>query len=281
MTGTNILTVDLEDWYHICGIRERLPLESWGRLESRVERNTTRILQVLAESRTKATFFVLGFIAERHPELIRTIHEEGHEIACHGYAHRRVYTMTAEEFRQDLRRGRDAVLEITGLPPKGYRAPEWSIRDDSLWALDILCQEGFSYDSSMAPLPIIGSMGYPRVPHRIKTGQGSLWEFPPLVASACILTLPVGGGWGLRFFPYSAIRKIIHRMNHHGRPALVYLHPREMDPAPPRIPLPLIKRLVLHAQIENAEKRLQRLLRDFRFTSISSYEESSCSSRNL
>ena len=269
MTSRNILTIDVEDWFHICGVNELIPEDSWLQLESRVSINTMKILDILSGKGVKATFFVLGFVAETHPDLIVKIQGAGHEIATHGYAHMQVYAMTPDMFRKDLRKSVRIISGITGHHVKGYRAPEWSIRDDSLWALDILSQEGFEYDSSMAPLPIIGNQKYLRIPHRLTLDQGKLWEFPPLVGATPLVNLPLGGGWGLRVFPYRLIRSAIRRLNAQGQPAVIYFHPREFDPANPRIRLPWTKRFVLDARFERAEKRLQRLLEDFRFTSVS------------
>ena len=269
MTIKNILTIDVEDWFHICGVNEVIPEVSWPQLESRVSTNTLRILDILSRKGVKATFFVLGFVAEAHPDLIKKIKGAGHEIATHGYAHRQVYTMTPDQFRQDLRKSVSIIFEMAGHPVKGYRAPEWSIRDDSLWALDILRQEGFEYDSSMAPLPIIGNQNYPKIPHRLTLDQGELWEFPPLVGAKPLVNLPLGGGWGLRVFPYRLIRSAIRKLNAQGQPAMIYFHPREFDPTNPQIRLPWAKRFVLNVRFERAEKRLGRLLEDFRFTSVS------------
>ena len=269
MRVKNILTVDLEDWFHICGLEEIIPETSWPNLESRVVMNASKILDILAERNTRATFFVLGFVAERHPELILKIEKAGHEVATHGYTHRQVYKITPRLFREDLKKAVKAISAITAEPVKGYRAPEWSIRDDSLWALDILQQEGFEYDSSMAPLPIIGNSSYSRIPHKLNLAQGTLWEFPPLVARTPLVNLPLGGGWGLRVFPYPMIRSAIRSLNRKGQPALIYLHPREFDEDNPRVRLPLAKKFVVHARLERAEKRLHRLLDDFPFTSVS------------
>ena len=269
MTSRNILTIDVEDWFHICGVKELKPEVSWLQLESRVSINTMKILDILSRKGVKATFFVLGFVAETHPDLIIKIQGAGHEIATHGYAHMQVYAMTPDMFRKDLRKSVSIISGITGNPVKGYRAPEWSIRDDSLWALDILSREGFEYDSSMAPLPIIGNPKYPKIPHRLTLDQGELWEFPPLVGATPLVNLPLGGGWGLRVFPYRLISSAIRNLNAQGQPAVIYFHPREFDLANPRIRLPWAKRFVLDARFERAEKRLQRLLEDFRFTSVS------------
>jgi polysaccharide deacetylase family protein (PEP-CTERM system associated) len=269
----NILTVDLEDWFHICGVEDLVPETVWPQLKSRIEENTKTILDILEKKGVTATFFVLGFVAERHPDLITAIVKGGHEIATHGYAHRRVYTMTPDDFRQDLRKAVRIISKITGLPVKGYRAPEWSIRDDSLWALDILQEEGFIYDSSMSPLPLIGNPAYSRIPCRLELNDRYLWEFPPLVASNPLINLPIGGGWGLRVFPYSLIRATIGKRNRQGSPAVIFLHPREFDRHSPRIKLPLAKQFVVTARIERTEKRLHRLLADFAFTSVSHFLE--------
>jgi len=267
----NILSVDLEDWYHICGIKDRLTEDNRHHLESRVETNTLKILDVLRRKDVRATFFILGYVAEKHPDLIKEIQIAGHEIASHGYAHRRVYTMTPDTFRQDLNKASEILYKITGCTVKGYRAPEWSIRDDSLWALDILRQEGFTYDSSMAPLPIIGNQDYPALHHKLTLKQGHLWEFPPLVAQTPLGNLPLGGGWGLRVFPYGLIRSLIGKLNRQGQPAVIYIHPRELDHDNPRIRLPLAKKFVLDARLVRTEKRLVRLLDDFNFTTVSNF----------
>ena len=274
MTIFNILTIDLEDWFHICGVQPYLPAERWDALESRVVVNTHAILDILARYRVIATFFVLGYVAERHPDLIGEIAEQGHEIAVHGYRHQRVYRMSPERFRQDLRRAVRAVAPLAGQKINGFRAPEWSIRDDSLWALDILQEEGLRYDSSMAPLPIIGNPHYARTPYRRALTHGSLWELPPLVAPTPLGNLPVGGGWGLRVFPYRLIRDTIRALNDQGQPAVLFLHPREFDRHPPQASLPLLKRFVIDARIERTPKRLARLLDDFKFASIRQYLDS-------
>lgn len=265
----NMLTVDLEDWFHICGLEGIIPETRWPYLESRVGVNALKLLDILAERKVKATFFVLGFVAEKHPELIGEIENGGHEVATHGYAHRQVYRITPRLFREDLKKAVRIISPLTSKPVRGYRAPEWSIRDDSLWGLDILREEGFEYDSSMAPLPIIGNPNYSKIPHKLNLAQGALWEFPPLVTPTPLVNLPLGGGWGLRVFPYAMIRSAIRKMNKRGQSALIYLHPREFDANCPRVRLPLAKKFVLHARLESTEQRLHRLLDDFRFTSVS------------
>jgi peptidoglycan-N-acetylglucosamine deacetylase len=269
----NILTVDVEDWFHICGVDDLIPEKSWPDLESRVEAGTQKILDLLSAKQVKATFFVLGYIAEQHPGLVRRIFSAGHEIATHGFAHRLVYTMTPDEFRQDLAQSVAVISAITGAPIAGFRAPEWSIRDDSLWALNILMEEGFLYDSSMAPLPIIGNQNYARFPLCLRSYHGQLWELPPLTADFPLLKMPLGGGWGLRTFPYACISSAIRTLNSQGHPALVYLHPREFDDGCPRIKLPVIKQLVLRGGLTRTQERLSLLLDDFEFAPVASFLE--------
>ena len=257
--------MDVEDWFHICGVNDYLPRNGWPELESRVHENTQRILYILDRAGIRATFFILGFVAERDPGLVEKISRAGHEIATHGYAHRRVYTMTPDLFRQDLKKSVDTLSGITGNAVIGVRAPEWSIRDDSLWALDILQEQGFVYDSSMAPLPFIGNSKYPKSPWKHRLANGDMWEIPPLVGSTPVINFPLGGGWGLRTFPYRLIRASIKKINNQLDPAVIFLHPREFDPDCPSIKLPVLKRFVLNAGTENTEKRLGRLLEDFEF----------------
>jgi len=268
MSVQNIITVDLEEWFHVCGLEDRIPQSSWPALEPRVVEGTDRILRIFSRSGVTATFFVLGYIAQRHPDLIRRIQDSGHEIASHGYAHQRVYGLTPGRFRDDVRKASGLISDITKKPVKGFRAPEWSIRDDSLWALDILIEEGFLYDASMTPLPIIGNPRYARVPVRLQRPRGSLWEFPPLVAATPCVNLPLGGSWGLRIFPYRMLSSAMQKMNARGKPAVVYLHPRELDPECPRVRLPLYRSLALYAGGQAVEGKLLRLLGEFRFTSI-------------
>ena len=273
MPVENALTIDVEDWYHVCGVEECLPEENWPRLRSRVVENTRKILALLSLVKVKATFFVLGFIAERHPGLIEEIAGAGHEVASHGYSHRRVYSLSQDLFLQDLRRTTEILSRITGKAVRGYRAPEWSIRADSLWALDLLQSEGYEYDSSRAPLLVIGDQKTPRVPHRLDVEGGCLWEFPPLVGKTPLVNLPLGGGWGLRVFPYSWVRAAVRQLNERGQPAVLFFHPREFDAAGPRINLPWPRGFTLYARLERTGPRLNQLLREFRFTTLSAVLE--------
>jgi polysaccharide deacetylase family protein (PEP-CTERM system associated) len=265
----NILTVDVEDWYHICDIEHILPPSRWDQCESRILVNIEKLLTLLSRFKVQATFFVLGYVAERTPEIVKMIYLEGHEIASHGYAHVQVYKQKKEEFLQDLLRSKTLMEELTGEKIIGYRAPEWSICDggkNSYWALDLLTQNGFLYDSSIAPLRFIGISNAPKIPYTVSTSYGSIREFPPLVMGSPLGNLPIGGGWGLRVFPYGSIWKTIDRLNRLGHPALIFCHPSEFDTFSPPIALPWIKRFVCYGKIRTTEERLTRLLGDFEFT---------------
>jgi polysaccharide deacetylase family protein (PEP-CTERM system associated) len=270
----NILTVDVEDWYHICDIEGILPRSSWDRCESRILTYVEKILTLFSRFNVKATFFILGYAAERTPDVVKMIHSEGHEIASHGYGHVQVYKQEKDEFLRDLLQSKDIIEGIIRSDRGrviGYRAPEWSIckgKRDSFWALDLLAQNGFIYDSSIAPLHFIGIPNAPRTPYTLSTPYGEIREFPPLVMRSPLGNLPVGGGWGLRIFPYQSIRRTVDRLNRLGHPALIFCHPSDFDALPPKIALPWIKRFVCYGKIKTTEERMIRLLNDFKFASI-------------
>ena len=270
----NILTVDVEDWYHICDIEHILPHSSWDRCESRILTYVEKILTLFSRFNVKATFFILGYVAERTPDVVKMIHSEGHDIASHGYGHVQVYKQEKDEFLRDLLQSRDVIEGIIGSDRGkaiGYRAPEWSIckgKRDSFWALDLLAQNGFIYDSSIAPLRFIGIPSAPTTPYTLSTPYGEIKEFPPLVMRSPLGNLPVGGGWGLRIFPYQSIRRTVDRLNRLGHPALIFCHPSDFDALPPKIALPWIKRFVCYGKIKTTEERMIRLLNDFKFASI-------------
>jgi polysaccharide deacetylase family protein (PEP-CTERM system associated) len=267
----NILTVDVEDWYHICDIEHILPSSRWDQCESRVLVNVEKILRLLDRFRVRATFFILGYVAEKTPEVLTMIHGEGHEIASHGYGHVQVYKQNPEIFLQDLIRSKALMEGVIGERVIGYRAPEWSIcggKRDSYWALDLLVQRGFLYDSSIAPLRFIGIPDAPTTPYTLSTSHGEIKEFPPLVMGSLLGNIPIGGGWGLRIFPFGTIRRTIERKNREGQPALIFCHPSDFDPSPPELNLPWIKRFVCRGKIKSTEERLIRLLSDFEFVSI-------------
>ncbi len=269
----NLLTVDLEDWFHICEVEHVLPRDRWDSLPSTVAAGADLILEILGRWDAKATFFVLGYVANRFPGLIRRVASFGHEIAYHGWDHELVYRLRPEELQKILRRGIDRLADLTGSRPLGYRAPQWSINHRSLWALDILASEGFVYDSSMAPLRFIGKESFPHEPCRIATGGRSLWEFPPFTLPTPMGRYPAGGGWGLRCIPFDLLKKSILASNRRGIPAAFYFHPRELGGGASVSGLPWIKRFVLDAGIWSARTQMTRLLATFRFTSVKGWLE--------
>ena len=264
----NLLTVDLEDWFHICEAEHLLPRKDWDRFPSTVVNDTEKLLGLLKRSGSRATFFVLGYVAERHPDLIHQIHEMGHEIAYHGWDHELIYRLAPHEFRHVLQKGIKRIESLIGKRPPGFRAPQWSINDSSSWALAVLPEEGFLYDSSMAPLRFIGNEAYPRVPHQVSTPAGSLWELPPWTLKTPLGHYPAGGSWGLRCLPYPILKQSVRRLNRRGVPAVFYFHPPEFGCRHSVAGLPPAKGFVLHARIWRTETQLLRLLRDFDFTAV-------------
>ncbi|WP_298268508.1 polysaccharide deacetylase family protein [Geobacter sp.] len=266
MTVPNALTIDVEEWFHVCGLPgEPAPLQGEERVVAAVE----RILSLLADCRARATFFVLGCVAEQHSALVPAIAAAGHEIASHGWSHRLVTGLTPAEFRDEVRRTGDLLERQTGRRPTGFRAPQWSLcRKRTPWAFPILREEGYRYDASLSPLPFVGNRRGPRGPHAIATPAGEIMEFPPLVTPTPFGNLPTGGGWGFRFFPERIIVATIGRLNRRGMPAVLFLHPREMDPAGPRLPLSPLRSFVAYGPRRSAEGRLRSLLGRFEFTTL-------------
>ena len=269
----NALTIDVEDYYHVSAFEAVVPFADWERYESRVEKNTHRILDLLDAHTTKATFFVLGWVVERHPRLIRTLVARGHEVASHGYAHRRVYTQTTEQFRTETRRSKRLLEDTLGQPIRGYRAASYSITVQSLWALDVLREEGFVYDSSIFPIrhDLYGIPSHPRFCHVIPGQSGaSLVEFPLSTLRLGGTNFPIAGGGYLRLFPYTYTRWGIRHLNRQeGQPAVVYLHPWELDPEQPRLPAGKLSRFRHYTNLHKMEERFVRLLQDFSFGTMS------------
>lgn len=262
MTGSvrNFLTVDVEEWFHICGAGGALAADCWSYLPSRVEYTTDLALDLLARRNTRATFFVLGLVADRFPGLVGRILAAGHEVASHGWSHRRVYELTEDEFEDEVTRASRA-LETAGAPrPIGYRAPEWSINDRSLWALGVLARLGYRYDSSMTPLRLVGNPLYPQVPHRRDTANGPLLEVPPLVCRWFGQHVPLGGGWGLRMSRPVAVAREIEARNRRGEPVTLFVHPWELDPHPPRVTLPWRLRFSHYFRLSGFAERLNDIL---------------------
>lgn len=259
----NILTIDLEDWYQ--GI-ELMPCE-WSRCEDRLERSTRSLLEVLDEVKTKATFFVLGYVAEKFPGLVREIAELGHEIGTHGYGHQLIYKLAPTEFASDLRRSVNCLEQNIGRKIRCHRAPYYSITEESIWAIEILTEHGMEYDSSIFPIKNYryGIPDAPRHPYIIETQNGPLLEIPTSTVRIFDTNLSFTGGFYLRFFPYCLIKRAVQRINGEGYPAVVYLHPWELDPHHPRLALPLRIKLPHYHNLTSTKKKLRALLQDFEF----------------
>ncbi len=265
----NALTVDVEDYYHVSAFEQSVDRDCWDQYASRVVGNTQRLLELFARHKVHATFFVLGWVAEREPSLVREIHAAGHEIGSHGYWHRLIYRQSPDEFRTDLRRARAALEDAAGAPVVAYRAPSFSITRQSQWALEILAEEGFQIDSSIFPIhhDRYGIPGAnPRI-HQIHTPAGSLWEFPPSVVRFPGMTLPIGGGGYLRLYPFWVTCRGLQRINHRQQtPFLVYLHPWEIDPDQPRMAVASrLSRFRHYVNLGRTESKLDALLSRFQF----------------
>jgi len=263
----NALTVDVEDYFQVSGFEGAVRREDWERFESRVVPNTNRILDLLDRHSVKATFFVLGWVAERFPDLVRRIHERGHEIGSHGFWHRLVYEQSPEAFRDDLKRSRRALSDAVDAPIEAYRAASFSITRRSLWALEILVEEGFRVDSSVFPVrrDRYGIPGARVDVHRVATPAGMLWEAPMPVARLAGRNVPVGGGGYFRLYPISLTLRWLAQINRQ-RPFVFYFHPWEIDPDQPRIRTRrLLSRVRHYVNLASTERKLDALLSRFRF----------------
>jgi polysaccharide deacetylase family protein (PEP-CTERM system associated) len=269
----NVMTVDVEDYFQVSAFERAVSRDEWPRFETRVCANTERLLAIFAEHRVLATFFVLGWVAERFPGLVRSIAGEGHEVASHGYSHRLVYEMTPGQFRDDIRRAKAVIENACGLPVLGYRAPSYSITRRSLWAFDVLLEEDYEYDASVFPIhhDRYGIPDAPRHPYVIARESGTLWELPGSTIRWAGQNLPIGGGGYFRFFPYAWTRRGFALINvREGKPVIFYLHPWEIDPEQPRLRASLVSRLRHYRNLTKTEPRLRHLLADFKFASASS-----------
>lgn len=268
----NALTIDVEDYFHVAALAPSIPRDAWDAHEPRVVANTRKLLAKFEQFGVQGTFFVLGWVAERHPELVRDIAARGHEIACHGYSHRLVYEQSAQEFREETIRAKRLLEDITGSKVRGYRAASYSIVRESLWALDILVELGFDYDSSIFPVrhDRYGIPGAARVPHRISTpGGAKIVEWPLATARILGLRLPVAGGGYFRLLPYWLSRWGLASINRSElQPFIFYLHPWEIDPGQPRIAASALSRFRHYTNLAKCEERLERLLDDFRFGTV-------------
>lgn len=267
----NIFSVDVEDWFHINGSQmTTYPLAQWAGLESRIEYNFHALLDEFSEAGISTTCFTLGWVAEHFPGLVREAAERGHEIASHGYAHEVIGRQTREAFAADVRKSKDLLEQASGTRVIGYRAPSFSITAATLWALDELIAAGFEYDSSFFPgaRELGGIAGTNKGPHRVRTANGTIIEFPMSVARLFGKEVCFFGGGYLRLFPYAMIKTMADQVNREGRPVIYYIHPREIDPSHPRMDLPLLKRWKCYVNLESTKPKLRALMRAQRLTSF-------------
>ncbi len=264
----NALTVDIEDYFQVESFVDVVRRQDWGRWESRVERNAHRLLDLFARYRVRGTFFILGWIAERHPRLVREIVSAGHEIGCHSYDHQFILNQGREEFRADLRRAKSLIEDVAGEPVEGYRAPTYSIMKQTLWALDVLIEEGFRYDSSIFPIrhDRYGIPGAKRFPYVIRCPAGELIEFPPSTMRIAGQNVPLAGGGYFRLLPYPVFRWGLRQINRReGQSAIFMVHAWEVDPDQPVLPGTRLNVWRHRKNLHLTESRLERLLVDFRF----------------
>nr|WP_315849954.1 XrtA system polysaccharide deacetylase [Rhodopirellula sp. SWK7] len=257
------LTVDVEDYFQVSAFEHRVSRKDWDKHESRVVANTDRLLSLFDRCHVRGTFFVLGWVAERFPSLVHRIAKAGHEIASHGYWHRLVYDLTPEEFAKDIAASRDAICNACGVEVTAYRAPSFSIVERSLWALEVLAENGFKADSSVFPIGRHDRYGVPdakKEVHQIETRWGVVTEFPPTLAKVGGVTVPVGGGY-FRLFPRAVTSAAVRRVEAEGRPAMFYIHPWEVDPDQPRVSQVGVKSRFRHCvNLKRTHAKLEGLL---------------------
>ena len=268
---TNAISIDVEDYFQVSGFEKAVSRKKWEQYPSRVVNNTRRLLAIFERHQVTATFFVLGWVAERFPFLVKEIYALGHEVGSHGYWHRLIYEMSPSDFRNDLIQSISVLQDITGQPITSFRAPSFSITKQSLWALDILAEEGITQDSSIFPTHH-DRYGIPDASpeiHQIATTTHALWEFPMSVTKWRGLSVPTSGGGYFRLYPYRITRRLISQINETGRPLMFYLHPWEIDPQQPLVDgVPFLSRKRHRINLAKTEGKLERLLTDFKFTSM-------------
>jgi polysaccharide deacetylase family protein (PEP-CTERM system associated) len=269
----NAMSVDVEDYFHVSVFDNVVPRSQWARMPSRVASNTARLLDLFDEHGVRGTFFVLGAVAEQHPHVVRSIAERGHEVASHGYGHQLVYTQTVPDFRDDVTRAKRLLEDIVGVAVSGYRAPSFSVTTKSLWALDVLMEQGYRYDASIFPIrhDRYGIPASPRHPYAIERNGRALKEVPGSTVRLGPLNLPVAGGGYFRLLPYAWTHWGVAHLNfREQRPAVFYIHPWEIDPGQPRLPAGWLGRFRHYRNLDKVETRLRRLLADFQFDTIAS-----------
>jgi polysaccharide deacetylase family protein (PEP-CTERM system associated) len=269
---THFFTVDVEEYFQVKALESVVSRGDWKSRPSRVGRSIDELLELLGRHDARGTFFVLGWLADQRPEVVRAIAAAGHEIASHGFWHQRVTSQKPEEFREDVRASKHTLEDLIGIDVIGYRAPSFSIIPGSEWAFDVLLEEGFKYDSSLFPIHRRG-YGYPgalRVPHVINRASGQLAEFPLATTTLFGYPVPAAGGGYLRQFPLVVIRRAFREASKRGEPATFYIHPWEIDPSQPRLPVSHLNRIRHYRGLDTALARLDTILAEFTFVTIAS-----------
>lgn len=268
--GEHLFTVDVEEYFQVHAFDGYLDRHEWPYLPSRVDVSTGILLDLLAEQDIRGTFFVLGWIADRHPDVVARIADAGHEVASHGWSHRKITELDPERFREEVRRSRDLLEQITGQQVVGYRAPSYSLVPGTEWVYEVLSEEGYQYDSSIFPIRRSG-YGYPgasQVPHLVDTPSGSVLELPLATLEWAGLSLPAAGGAYFRHLPYGLASRAFRSMEDRDVPGVFYIHSWEVDEHQPRLPVSLLSRWRHYGGLDRTVPRLQRLTEEFRFTSV-------------
>jgi polysaccharide deacetylase family protein (PEP-CTERM system associated) len=270
MQRRHCLSFDIEEHFQVSAFESPMRRRHWEQLESRVEANTEKLLALLADNGVRATFFVLGWVAERHPSLVHRIADGRHEIASHGYGHELITNQTPQAFREDIRKAKCILESLISKPVLGYRAPSFSITKDTMWAVQILVEEGYVYDSSVFPI-LHDRYGMPSANpevHQLLTSSGPLWEVPPSTVKCMGVRFPVAGGGYFRLYPYAVLRTLLKRLEGNGSVLVMYMHPWEFDPGQPRMEGSLVSRMRHYLNLNKTESRLRALLQDFAFGPI-------------
>jgi polysaccharide deacetylase family protein (PEP-CTERM system associated) len=270
---SHFFTVDVEEYFQVKALESAVSRDEWPSRPSRLAQSIDALLETLDRHNARGTFFVLGWVAKHRPEVVLSIAAAGHEIASHGFWHERVTALDRDTLREDLRSSKQTLEDLTGVEVAGYRAPSFSIIPGWEWAFDILVEEGYRYDSSLFPIRRngYGYPGAPRVPHIIRRPGGSLAEFPLATTSILRYPIPAAGGGYLRQFPLAVIRRAFRDASERGEPATFYIHPWEIDPGQPRLPVSVLNRIRHYRGLDTALARVDLILNEFSFSTIASY----------
>lgn len=275
-------TVDVEEYFQVSAFERHVPRSSWSQLPQRLSVGVPPLLELLGRHQSRGTFFVLGWVVQHQPDIVRAISQAGHEVASHGWDHRRVTTQTPVEFRESVRRTKQGLESLIGKQVFGFRAPSFSIVPGCEWALDVLIEEGYTYDSSLFPVRRPGGYGYPgiaRHPHQIRRPSGTIIELPPTTLRRLGVSIPAAGGAYFRILPYAVARAAFRECERGGVPGTFYVHPWELDPEQPRMSGSVLSKLRHYTGLARTGERLERLLEEFNFTAIADTVDSLVSER--